>query len=310
MPSHPSVPDNKWEHLPVGCVESHFLDSGSFTLWTQAAKYAKENKSGKWSFYDTPKFWEYIDAYADFVKKYAAGIDFYANVDVIPEPKLSWRNLQYLENHHGLTPIPVVHYTTDLKWIHKHIDEGYDYIALGGLVGSMRSPMCKKWLDDCFNIICDTPDRLPKVKVHGFGVTNYRMLLRYPWASVDSTTWTKVGAYGGIMVPHKRNGKYTFLLPPYVIQVSSESSSRGMDGRHFYTLSQAEQNIVTEWLAYVDVPLGKMNSRGKVLEWGVITRHTERRCVNLLFFEMFRNSLPKYPWPFTAKTREGFNIPW
>lgn len=294
-----------FESLEVGCVKSHFLDSGAFTLWTTSAQYAKENKTDRWAFYYTDEFWQYCDDYADFIKKYSYGIDLYANVDVIPNPKLTYRNQKYLEDCHELTPVPVVHYTTDLKWLRRYIDEGYKIIGLGGLVGSTSEDSCKAWIDAAFEIVCNTPDRLPKVKIHGFGVTTYTLMTRYPWWSVDSTTWTKIGAYGGIFIPHKRGGKFVFNVPPYLMKVSNDAPDRKLQGKHVLTISPLEKKIVQEWLDFIGIPLGKYSKGGEVLEHGVVTRHTERRGANLLFFEMMRRSLPKYPWPFTSKRRKG-----
>lgn len=294
------------EELPVGCVASHFLDSGSFTLWTTAAKYAKENKCGKWDFYETQEFWDYIDAYAEFIKKYSYAIDLYANVDVIPNPELSWRNQKYLEKKHGLRPVPVVHYTTDLDWLKFYIKKDYELIGLGGLVGSTSQEECRAWIDKAFDIVCDQPSRLPKVKIHGFGVTTYDLLLRYPWWCVDSTSWTKIGAYGGILVPHKRKGKWVFTEQPYLMKVSDESPDVKTKGKHVLTMSQMEQTIIKEWLAEIGIPLGKRDSNGEVIEWGVVTQHTYRRAANLLFFERMRLSLPEWPWPFRSTRRKGF----
>lgn len=293
----------------VGCVESHFLDSGSFTMWTLAAQYAKEHKTDQWAFYKTPAFWEYVDAYADFVKKNKIGIDLFSNVDVIPNAELSYKSLKYLREKHGLNPVPVVHYKTDLKWLRKYMDEGTnEVIALGGLVGSLSSEGCRNWIDRCFDMVCDVPSRLPQVKIHGFGVTNYELLLRYPWWSVDSTSWTKVAAFGGILVPHKRGGEFVFTEQPYLVKVSMDSPEVRSIGKHFLTMSKAEQDIVHEWLSVIDIPLGKLGDEGEVLEYGVITRHTERRAANLRFYEVMRKSVPEYPWPFVSTRRKGFGF--
>lgn len=293
--------------IEVG-VRSHFLDSGSFSLWTKAAAYAKEHKADKWAYYNTEDFWNYVNEYAAFIKKWAYGIDLYANVDVIPNPELSWRNQRYLEKKHGLKPIPVVHFRTDLKWLRHYMDRDYPIIALGGLVGSTGQDGCIAWIDRCFDMVCDGPGRLPKVKIHGFGVTTYSLLLRYPWYSVDSSSWTKVGAYGGILVPHKRGGVFSFNEQPYVIKVAYDSPDMGRDGKHYHSLSKPEKAIVKEWLEQIKVPFGKFGESGEVLEHGVITRHTERKAANVLFFEGMRNSLPDYPWPFHAKRSGGFGL--
>lgn len=294
------------EDLPVGCVNSHFLDSGAFTLWTKAAKYAEEKKCGRWDYYDTTEFWAYMDAYANFVKKYQVAIDLYANVDVIPNPKLTWRNQAYLEEQHGIEPVPVVHFTTNLKWLQFYMDRGYEVIGLGGLVGSTSQDDCRAWIDRAFDMVCDHSSRLPQVKIHGFGVTTYDLLIRYPWYSVDSTSWTKIGAFGGILVPHKRRGKFIFDEQPYLMKVSGESPDRGKMGRHVLTMSQAEIAIVQEWLDYIKVPMGKMDGAGETVEWGVVTQHTYRRAANLLFFEEMRKALPDYPWPFRSVRSKGF----
>lgn len=303
---------DKWRIVRMrdgaGTVESHFLDSGAFTLWTTAAKWAKENRRSQWDYYDTDEHWKYLDDYAAFVKKYAAGIDFYANVDAIPNGELTYRNQKYLEDKHDLSPVPVVHLSQDSsKWLTKYIEEGYEFIGLGGLAGKASRKARRDWLDKCFNIVCDNRKRLPVVKIHGFGITSYRMLLRYPWWSVDSVTWAKQGGFGSIMVPHKRGNEFDFSENPYQIAVSMESAKQKVLSEHYLTLTENQRRIVREWLDEIGVPLGEVGADGQVVEHGVLTRHTERRAANLLFFERLRAWLPEWPWPFTAETRRGFS---
>lgn len=300
------------DDLEVGCIESHFLDSGSFTLWTRAAEFAEENGCSQWDFYETAEFWQYVDDYAAFIKKYQYGIDLYANVDAIPNPEITWRNQRYMEGVHGLDPVPCVHYTEDLVWLKKYIKKGYEIIALGGLVGSAGQDSCRLWLDKAFDIVCDTKNRLPKVKIHGFGVTTYGLLFRYPWYSVDSTTWTKAGGFGTIWVPHYRKGKPVFTqLPqdhPYIVNVSMDSPVR-KDRKHILNWSPNAKAVIQRWLDDCGIPMGRLNKDGTIAEDGVITHHTYRRAANLHFFEALRNSLPKYPWPFRVVRRRGFNLP-
>lgn len=306
------------EELPIGCVESHFFDSGSFTIRTRAQEWAAKKKGRTVNqYYNTEEFqdylYEYMDGYAAFIKAHSVAIDYYANVDIIFNPELTYRNQKYLEKEHGLKPVPVVHFGTDLKWLRKYMDEGYDLIGIGGLVGSWGSsgkPAVYRWLDRAFNMACDAPDRKPKVRLHGFGATLYELLVRYPWWSVDSTTWTKIAAFGAIFVPHKRGGKWDFADRPYSISISMESPSRHQRGRHYLTLSPIMQGIVRDWLKTIDIPLGSYDKKtGEVFEYGVITRHTERRAANLHFFEALRKWLPEYPWPFrTQAARKGFGI--
>lgn len=320
----PQNHDKVRETKEVSCVASHFLDSGSFTLWTRAATYAKESGCGPLDFYDTEEFWSYADSYVRFVKKYRRGIDLYANIDVIPLPswkkesecepaaELSWRNQRYLEKK-GLNPVPVVHYKTSLRWLQKYIDSGHKLIGLGGLVGSTSQDHCKGWIDRCFDLVCDNRDRLPCVKLHGFGVTSFFLMLNYPWWSTDSTSWTKMGAFGNVLVPHKRKGKFVFPTieqgtvknPPYVISVSGLSPNVQHADKHLLTLKKAEREIVEEWLQSIGISIGKLGPEGEVVENGVVSNHIERRAANLLFFEAMRETIPPYPWPFSSKRRKG-----
>lgn len=282
-------------------VESHFLDSGAFSLNPKAKEYA-EKTGDRWGFFNTPLFWRYMKRYVRFVKKYKIAIDLYANVDVIGNAELTWRNQQWLEKR-GLEPVPVVHYDTDpkLKWLKHYINKGYELIGLGGLVSNMGTPACRKWIDNCFEYICNNPERLPCVKLHGFGVSNFRLLVRYPWWSVDSTTWIKVGGYGNILVPHKRKGEFTFKVDPYIIAVSTKS--RKMEGGlHYLNLNPVLQAIIKEWLEYIDVPLGKGDGE-KEEDRGVTNNRYARVKANLLFFEKLRDSIPEWPWPWNPKRK-------
>lgn len=304
------TPTEPFPNLETASPSTHFLDSGSYSLWTQVAdQYAKEHGlEDRFAFYKTKKMTKYLDAYATFIKEHQDGIDLYANVDVIPNPELSWKNQQYLEKEHGLSPVPVVHFTTDVKWLSHYIERGYDLIALGGLVGSISQDSCQAWIDSCFELVCDTPDRKPCVKVHGFGLTSIELLMRYPWWSVDSTSWTKAGAYGGIYVPLPRGEGWRLTDTPKLIKVSHESTDQLKFDRHYYSMKPEWRKWVRRWLRHIGIPIGKFNQDGTIAEFGVTTRHIERRAANLLYFEKMRKSLPDWPWAWTSKRRKSFGV--
>lgn len=294
--------------IPVSLVRSHFFDSGSFTLRVKAERWGAETGQDMWSYYDLPEFYAYMDAYAGFVKTHAVGIDFYANVDAIPNPELSWRNQQYLESKHGLSPIPVVHYKTPLKWLRHYITKGYPYIALGGLAWTTSQDTCQKWIDACFEMVCDTPDRLPKVKIHGFGIGSFKILRRYPWYSIDSSAYSQKGAYGYLVIPHKTHGKFDYIKPPFCMAVSMESPCRKQRGRHYFNITRAEQRHVEEWVEHTGLEMGSLNPDGTIKTFGVITRHVDRRVANLLFYEEYVKHMRPYPWPWTSRRRRGLGI--
>lgn len=279
-----------------------FLDSGAHSLYV---KYVIKLNQG-YGFFETDEFWKYVDSYARYVKKHKEGIDYYANVDVIFKPELSWKVLKYLEDAHGLNPVPVVHFGTDLKWLRKHMDEGYSYIGLGGLGQTVTKTDYFEWGDRVFSYICPKPSRLPIVKTHGFAMTSYDLLIRYPWYSVDSTSWIKTGAFGSILIPHRRKGSYVFHINPRQIIVSSSSPNsnnnvRNQNGGDF----GQHRKLVLDWLDHIGVPFGKNDSSGNVVEWGVINQNTARAVANMRFFRLLCNYLPKWPWPLSIRDKKG-----
>lgn len=138
-----------------------FLDSGAYTAMTQGTTID-------------------IDDYISLIKE--SGVKLYANLDVIGDWKKTNENQEYMESK-GLTPIPTFHYRSPYSELERLI-KNYKYIALGGLVPiAMRRPLFESWVDGCFSIIQN------KVKVHGFGVNSFWAWKRYPFYSVDATTW-------------------------------------------------------------------------------------------------------------------------
>ena len=282
-------------------IKSHFLDSGAFSLRKDVEKFQKETGGTVAEYYASAEFWEYADGYAAFIKKYKLGIELYANIDVIGNPKLTWRNQKYLEKEHGLKPVPVVHFKTDVKWLKRYIDTGYKFIGLGGLANIMEAGDRSVWLDACFNIICDTPDRLPKIKAHGFGVSSIKLWLKYPWWSIDSTSIHKKAAYGWILVPFYRRGEFTLLKPPMHISVSEKSPLIENKGRHFSTLTKKEKGYIIKWLEHIKIPVGNNKQPG------VINDGMMRSLALFRYYEKVANALPSYPWPF-AHRRKGLLV--
>ncbi len=139
-----------------------FLDSGAFTAWTKGV--------------DIP-----IEEYCEFVKE--ADCDFYSVLDVIGDDKATFENQKKMEEL-GTTPVPCFHYGDDWKYL-EHYCEKYDFISLGGMVGKSTKDL-QPWLDKIFR---DYPNQ----KFHGFGMTREKLMERYPWYSVDSSSWIKNG---------------------------------------------------------------------------------------------------------------------
>lgn len=276
-------------HLDAPKYNELFLDSGAHTLYNIHVG-SMQNKAG-YAYYDTPKFFAFVDQYANFVKANLNTIDYYANVDVIYDPVRSWKVQKYLEEKHDLNPIPVIHWGADMSWVDKHLEAGYTYLGIGGLGQGVTEKMYLAWADKLFSRICPAPDYLPVVRTHGFAMTSYRLLWRYPWFSADSATWTKLGANGSILVPKMKKDKFVFNKKPYIMIFSNQATTHGR-GRYYLSLSGEEQNVLKAWLSEINVPVGNKT------EQGLVNNHSARKLANLMFFEYFRKELPEYPWPF------------
>lgn len=293
-----------------GCIGKFFLDSGAHTIYTEQVikKKTGQKGAGDYSYYSLKKgseFRIYVDRYAAFIKKWKDALDYYATIDAIFNPKITYEVQKYLEDEHGLWPVPVIHYGTDLKWITKYLDEGHKYIGLGGLGQEVTKQEYRAWGDKVYKMLCPSPDYLPCVRTHGFAITAWNLLFRYPWYSVDSASWRKSAGFGGIYVPHRINGEFVFTIPPTTIQVSNESPAKAKRGKHIATLNfkfAALRRLVKDWLKEIDIPLGTVNKKGEMKEWGVVSSHPARMAANLRFFERMCASIPKWPWPFTGAT--------
>lgn len=160
--------DKKMDYIKK-CPCNVFLDSGAFSLFTGKAKI---------SIYD----------YKDFLLKHKNKFSLYANLDIIGNAEKTKENQNILERE-GLNPLPTFHYGTNYE-ILKELASKYDYIGLGGLVplAFRKRKILHQHLSKCFSIIGST------VKTHGWGMTSVDVLKKYPFYSVDSTSWLFGGA--------------------------------------------------------------------------------------------------------------------
>jgi len=209
-----------------------FLDSGAFSVFTGKAVIS-------------------LNDYVGFIKENEDILTCYANLDVISNVEESWKNQEKMEKA-GLSPLPVFHLREPIEYLHRCME--YDYFCIGGVATESRT-ILQRELDLVFNIICpEKNDHFPVSKVHGFGITNVSLLLRYPWYSADSTTFLKLAAYGRILVPRKKEGRYDYKHVPSLVTVSEESELRS---DFLLSLPPLVQKSILAYLDEFDVPLGK-----------------------------------------------------
>lgn len=287
-----------------------FLDSGAFSAWSQGIEI---------DIYD----------YINFIKKHQNVIDVHANLDSIKDVRRTWQNQMIMERA-CLSPLPVFHYGEPVKWLNRYLKRGYKYIALGGMV-PVSSTNLILWLDNLFsNYLCSS-NGIPKVKVHGFGLTSLQLMFRYPWYSVDSTSWVVTGRLGSIYVPRFKNGQWIYNENSWKISVSNRSPNTKEAGKHIETLSPIQKQIVLNYIHEKGYKLGKSvfaqvkqsyvlkenerwakkkpkdkNSKRSleiIQEPGISNQYQLRDELNVIYFLDLEKSMPKWPWAFKNKNR-------
>ncbi len=169
------------ESSEMGC--DIFLDSGAYTAF-QLGKAIK------------------CEDYAEFIKfstdKQGLKWNVISSLDAIGKgeeaAKQSYDNLKTLERL-GVRTAPVYHVHEPEHWLQRYVAEGYQYILIGGMVTESTQVLLPR-LDYLWSKYLTHKDGTPKVKLHGFGLTTESVMFRYPWFSVDSSSWKLYAAYG------------------------------------------------------------------------------------------------------------------
>ncbi len=258
------------------------LDSGAYSAWRQN---------------DPIK----LDDYITFCVKYRQFFDTVVNLDVIPAGTAlhhtdeaadqGYKNLKQMMKA-GLSPVHVFHAGERRYWLDKLLDTGLTYIGLGGRA-RVGEVFYRRWVDEIFDYLCGKSG-FPSIKIHGFGMTSIRLMLSYPWYSVDSTSWFMQGANGSVFIP--KNGKYD-VAPVSVAftrqQRNADSHNRTADDRHFDKLG-------TETKRYIETYLQDNGTDLKTMQ----DSYYERIRMNAKFFTKFVQN--HTPTPFRPSTRQLF----
>lgn len=299
---------------PERYIESVFVDSGAFTLFAKHVRARKGSKgqtleapglfarNADYSYYDLKpgtEFRAYCDSYAAFIKKVQDAGVLVVNVDAIHNPEKTWEIQEFFEKEHGLRPVPVVHSLSPLKWLDRYLDTGkYDLIGIGGFGHSVPMQTYLRWTDQVFDRVCPESNKnMPLVRLHGFAMTAWKVLVRYPWWSVDSATWVKTSAYGILYVPQWK-GKWLYDRPPVQINLSAKSgSAKKQKNKHIDNCAGHFKELVHRWLDYCGVKEGTVDEKGEEVERGVISHYIPRNRCNLLYFKGLEESRPPWPYP-------------
>lgn len=183
------------------------LDSGAFSAW-----YHKDTIE--------------IKDYMAFIEQHGPRFCSIVALDKIPGEKMqmaktpaaieaaakeSHKNFEIMRKA-GIDCIPVFHMGEDFKWLERMLDDRVPYIGISPYMKAGTDSILV-WMDECFTRLSDNEGR-PLCKTHGFGVTTHQVIQRYPWYSVDSTSWALAAGYGKVMMPRVLSGgKLDFVHP-------------------------------------------------------------------------------------------------
>ena len=167
-----------WQERMIPYFKSFSLDSGAFTLFTDKSK----GTGIRWE--------EYVDRYAEFVRKNNVSLFFELDIDALVGYQKVLELRDRLERKAGRQCIPVWHRSRGKAEFLKSC-ESHKYVAIGGIVSKEIRPDNYKFFPWFIN---EAHKR--GVKIHGLGFTSLASLPRYHFDSVDSTSWTTGNRFG------------------------------------------------------------------------------------------------------------------
>ena len=182
----------EWQIPYINKVKLFLLDSGAFTFMSNSKK--------------TVNWDEYVEQYADFINKNNVKYFFELDIDSVVGIEEVERLRNKLEKLTNKKCIPVWHKSRGLDYWKKMVKE-YDYVAIGGIVVKEIKKSDYKYFTPLLKMAKEN-----NCKVHGLGFTNLKLLHKYPFYSVDSTSWKSGNRFGSLYV-FKHNKLTTVKRP-------------------------------------------------------------------------------------------------
>ena len=161
------------EYIKSKPVRSFMLDSGAFTVLTQ-------KKVGN----ITESIPDYIEQYTDFIMQHEIDLFFELDIDAYIGLKKVEEVRAYINTKTGRQCIPVWHKSRGRDYFIDMCKE-YPYVAIGGLV-SGEIPASKYEVFPWFIRTAHHHGAL----IHALGLGSTRALKKYPFDSIDCTSWS------------------------------------------------------------------------------------------------------------------------
>jgi hypothetical protein len=202
------------------------------------------------NFHKKPEFKLYLKKYIEYLHQFKEYFEFYVTLDIIFQAEASWEIYKEMRAN-DLDPLPVYHYSEDIKWFAKYCEET-DYVGIGGLGQLITKPLFFQYADPVFNLICSGNYRrhAPDIRVHGFALGNYDVMSRYPFHSVDASSPFYTSSMGCITMPIWTNGEPNYCAVPKKITVTSRNKSSNAQRTHFRSMPDVSHRFkaVEEYL--------------------------------------------------------------
>lgn len=220
-----------WEQRPLAILTSYVY----LREWQTIRPYVRNPKalmldSGAFTAYQTGRTVD-ID---DLVRETRSDEwDEAVTLDVIGSWEGSKRNADYMRAA-GSKAMPVFHLGEPWHLL-EYYAANWPKVGLGGMVGVKPLKSVLKWIEQCFARVW------PK-KLHSFGRTEDAVLMRFPFHSADTSTWSiAAGAYR--VWPHRRNGRMSST------HLSVDGKEMLLHGTraHMEVLYAREQQLITRW---------------------------------------------------------------
>ncbi|KAA2278090.1 MULTISPECIES: hypothetical protein [unclassified Staphylococcus] len=218
--------------------KTFILDSGAFT-------YMESAKVSDKLIYDD--FEQYIREYCDFINKWDIEHFVEMDIDLVVGIKKVEEYRKTIERLTGKPVIPVFHRERGEKYFHRMCEE-YDYVAVGGLVGTTYARQHYHYLQWFIDVA-----HANNAKIHGLGFTSIEGLKKYNFDTVDSTSWLSGSRFASINVWNPITKKFDKYNKP-----RGKQTVKG-----FYRL--ADKYNGRAWIRFGKY-LEKLH-RGSVLEW-------------------------------------------
>ncbi len=266
-----------------------------------------------------------LEQYAQYVVEHGHEYAGCFNLDSIGDAKQSYLNWIKLRDM-GAQTIPVYHLGTPEKYLKMYLKQT-GYIGLGA-IANMDTEQRLRGLSGIWKRYLVDHNNMPIYHIHGLGLTAIKIMLRYPWYSVDSFTPVISAVWGSILLPKTQNYdiETTSYLGLGIYKVSSQGNHKVGTENSFLGLPRKHKDFYQYLFEKFGFKLGEIEyqkktaRRGKKKEFAkkikpmleiihnsdpniatLANSWEERMRFNLVMWTELRKRLPIYPRPFEDK---------